>query len=108
MEYGFIYCIQFGRNTTSQRKANMAKKPIKLDPAYVKHSVASEVDMKVWWLEELEGEILEFAKYVKDHYGIKYNDTAKAHLKRIGKTSQTLRMTSAMALGVLEDLHKYK
>ena len=84
------------------------KKKIKLDPAYVKHSVASEVDMKVWWLEELEGEILEFAKYVKDHYGIKYNDTAKAHLQRIGKTSQTLRMTSAMAMGVLEDLHKYK
>ena len=47
------------------------KKKIKLDPAYVKHSVASEVDMKVWWLEELEGEILEFAKYVKNHYGIK-------------------------------------
>tara|TARA_B100001094_G_scaffold160398_2_gene155139 strand:+ start:6752 stop:7039 length:288 start_codon:yes stop_codon:yes gene_type:complete len=81
---------------------------IKLDPAYVKHSVASKLDMKVWWLEELEGEILEFAKYVKNHYGIKYNDTAKAHLKRIGKTSQTLRMTSAMALGVLEDLHKYE
>ncbi len=81
---------------------------IKLDPPYVKHSVASEVDMKVWWLEELEGEILEFAKYIKKHYGIKYNDTAKAHLHRIGKTSQTLRMTSAMAMGVLEDLHKYE
>ena len=81
---------------------------IKLDPAEVKHSVASEVDMKVCWLEELEGEILEFAKYVKKHYGIKYNDTAKAHLQRIGRTSGNLRITSAMAMGVLEDLHKYK
>ena len=83
------------------------KKKIKLDPAYVKHSVASEVDMKVWWLEELEGEILEFAKYVKNHYGIKYNDTARAHLKRIGKSTERMRVTSAIALGNLEDLHVY-
>ena len=86
----------------------MAKKSIKLDPAKVKHSKASDYDPKIWWLEELDGEILEFAKYVKNRYGIKYDDTAKAHLKRIGKTSQTMRMTSAMAMGVLEDLHKYK
>lgn len=85
----------------------MAKKSIKLDSAKVKHSKASDYNPNIWWLEELEGEILEFAKYVKDRYGIKYDDTAKAHLKRIGKTSQTLRMTSAMAMGVLEDLHKY-
>tara|TARA_B100002019_G_C21254735_1_gene593151 strand:- start:729 stop:992 length:264 start_codon:yes stop_codon:yes gene_type:complete len=85
----------------------MAKKSIKLDSAKVKHSKASDYNPNIWWLEELEGEILEFAKYVKDRYGIKYDDTAKAHLKRIGKTSQTLRMTSAMAMGILEDLHKY-
>ena len=85
----------------------MAKKSIKLDSAKVKHSKASDYNPNIWWLEELEGEILEFAKYVKDRYGIKYDDTAKAHLKRIGKTSQTLRMTSAIAMGVLEDLHKY-
>ena len=81
---------------------------IKLDPPKVKHSIASEHDPKVWWMEELEGEVLEFAKYVKEHYGIKYNDTAKAHLQRIGKTSNNLKMTSAMALGVLEDLYKYE
>ena len=85
----------------------MAKKSIKLDSVKVKHSKASDYNPNIWWLEELEGEILEFAKYVKDRYGIKYDDTAKAHLKRIGKTSQTLRMTSAMAMGILEDLHKY-
>ena len=49
----------------------MAKKSIKLDPAKVKHSKASDYDPKIWWLEELEGEILEFAKYVKNRYGIK-------------------------------------
>ena len=85
----------------------MAKKSIKLDSAKVKHSKASDYNPNIWWLEELEGEILEFAKYVKDRYGIKYDDTAKAHLKRIGKTSQTLRMTSAMAMGVLEEVELY-
>lgn len=93
---------------TAKTKTKKNYDHIKLDPAEVKHSVASETDMKVWWLEELEGEILEFAKYVKNHYGIKYNDTAKAHLQRIGRTSGNLRITSAMAMGVLEDLHKYK
>ena len=38
-------------------------KEIKLDRPYVKHSKASEHDPKVWWYEELEGEILEYAKY---------------------------------------------
>ena len=82
-------------------------KKIKLDPPLVKHSVASETDPKVWYLEELEGEILEFAKYVKDHYDIKFDDTARAHLERIGKSTGNLRMTSALAMGNLEDLHKY-
>ena len=80
---------------------------IKLDPPRVKHSKASEFDPKIWWMEELEGEILEFAKYIKNHYNIKYNDTAMAHLTRIGKTSGNLRITSALATGVLEELHKY-
>ena len=86
----------------------MAGKRIKLDPIKVKHSVASEHDSKVWWMEELEGEILEFAKYIKNHYGIKYNDTAKEHLKRIGRTSNTLKTTSAMMTGTLTDLYKYE
>tara|TARA_Y100001970_G_C14086010_1_gene777344 strand:- start:691 stop:981 length:291 start_codon:yes stop_codon:yes gene_type:complete len=88
-----------------QKKQNYKK--IKLDPPVVKHSVASEHDPKVWHLEELEGEILEFAKYIKSHYGIKFNDTAMAHLHRIGKSTGNLRITSALAMGNLEDLHKY-
>ena len=80
---------------------------MKLDKPYVKHSKASEVDDKIWFLEELEAEILEFAKYMKDHYKIKYNDTARAHLQRIGKSTQNMRITSALALGNLEDLHVY-
>ena len=81
---------------------------IKLDKAYVKHSKASEIDTRVWFLEELEGEILEFAKYMKNHYKIKYNDTARAHLKRIGKSTQDLRITSSLGTATFEDLHSYK
>ena len=81
---------------------------IKLDKAYVKHSKASDIDPRVWFLEELEGEILEFAMYMKNHYKIKYNDTARAHLKRIGKSTQDLRITSSLGTGVYEDLHKYE
>jgi len=81
---------------------------IKLDKPYVKHSIASESDDRVWFLEELEGEVLEFAKYMKDHYKIKYNDTARAHLKRIGKSTQNLRVTSSLGTAIFEDLHKYK
>jgi|TARA_B100001964_G_scaffold18659_1_gene19114 hypothetical protein len=81
---------------------------IKLDKPYVKHSIASESDDRVWFLEELEGEVLEFAKYMKDHYKIKYNDTARAHLKRIGKSTQNLRVTSSLGTATFEDLHKYK
>ena len=44
---------------------------------------------------------------MKDHYKIKYNDTARAHLKRIGKSTERMRVTSALALGNLEDLHNY-
>ena len=81
---------------------------IKLDKPYVKHSIASESDDRVWFLEELEGEVLEFAKYMKDHYKIKYNDTARAHLKRIGKSTQNLRVTSSLGTATFEDLHSYK
>ena len=81
---------------------------IKLDKPYVKHSIASESDDRVWFLEELEGEVLEFAKYMKDHYKIKYNDTASAHLKRIRRSTQNLRVTSSLGTATFEDLHKYK
>ena len=39
------------------------KKLIKLDPPKVRHSVASDTNDRIWWYEELEGEILDFAKY---------------------------------------------
>jgi hypothetical protein len=45
---------------------------------------------------------------MKDHYKIKYNDTARAHLKRIGKSTQNLRVTSSLGTATFEDLHKYK
>ena len=80
---------------------------IKLDKPYVKHSKASKIDDKVWFIEELEAEILAFAEYMKDHYKIKYNDTARAHLKRIGKSTERMRVTSSLAFGNLEDLHHY-
>ena len=81
---------------------------IKLDKPYVKHSKASELDDKIWFLEELEAEILEFAKYMKDHYKIKYNDTARAHLQRIGKSTQNMRITSSLGSATFSDLHKYE
>ena len=81
---------------------------IKLDKPYVKHSKASEIDSRLWFIEELEGEILEFAKYMKGHYKIKYNDTARAHLKRIGNSTRDLRITSSLGTATFEDLHNYK
>ena len=38
---------------------------IKLDKPFVKHSKASIHDDKLWFLEELEAEILAFAEYMK-------------------------------------------
>jgi len=81
---------------------------MKLDKPYVKHSKASEVDDKIWFLEELEAEILAFAEYMKNQYKKKYNDTAKAHLRRIGKSTQNMRITSALATSTIDDLHTYE
>ena len=84
------------------------KKEIKLDKAYVKHSKASEHDTKVWWYEELEGEILEYAKYCKRKAKVLKGDPVHlAHLKRIGKTIHSLKTTSALAMGTWEDLYEY-
>ncbi len=84
------------------------KKEIKLDKAYVKHSKASEHDPKVWWYEELEGEILEYAKYCTRKSNVLKGDPIhKAHLKRIGRTIHSLKTTSALAMGTWEDLYEY-
>ena len=65
---------------------------IKLDPPKVKHSVAGKDNDRIWFYEELEGEVLDFAFYMKEHYNIKYNDTARAHLKRIGKSIHNMKV----------------
>jgi hypothetical protein len=84
------------------------KKEIKLDKAYVKHSKASKHDPKVWWYEELEGEVLEYAKYCTRKSNVLKGDPVHlAHLKRIGKTIHGLKMTSSMSMGTLEDLYEY-
>lgn len=82
-------------------------KEIKLDRPKVKHSVASKDNDRIWFYEELEGEILDFAFYMKKHYNIKYNDTARAHLKRIGKSINNMKVVSSLGFGNLEDLHNY-
>ena len=80
---------------------------VKLDPPKVKHSLASESDDRVWFYEELEGEVLDFAHYMKKHYKIKYNETAMAHLKRIGKSIHNLKVVSGLGFGNLEELYEY-
>ena len=80
---------------------------VKLDPPKVKHSLASKSDDRVWFYEELEGEVLDFAHYMKKHYKIKYNETAMAHVKRIGKSIHNLKVVSALGFGNLEELYEY-
>ena len=80
---------------------------IKLDPPKVKHSVAGNDNDRIWFYEELEGEVLDFAFYMKKHYNIKYNDTARAHLKRIGKSIHNMKVVSGLGFGNLEDMHNY-
>lgn len=80
---------------------------IKLDRPKVKHSRASKENDRVWFYEELEGEILDFAEYMKKHYDIKYNDTAREHLKRIGRSIHNLKVVSSLGMGNLEDLYQY-
>ena len=80
---------------------------VKLDPPKVKHSRASDDNDRIWFYEELEGEILDFAKYMKKHYDIKYTDTAMAHLKRIGASINNLKMVSGLGFGDVMGIYDY-
>ena len=80
---------------------------VKLDPPKVKHSRASDDNDRIWFYEELEGEILDFAKYMKKHYDIKYNDTSMAHLKRIGASINNLKMVSGLGFGDVMGIGDY-
>ena len=74
------------------------KKLPKLDPAEVRHSVASETDERIYQLEKIEGEVLELARYC----------VAVAHLSRIGKTINNLKMVHSLGTATFEDLHRMK
>jgi len=82
---------------------------IKLDKAIARHSKASEDDDRIWWYEELEAEILEFAKYcMKKSDNLKGDQVATAMLSRVGKSINSLKMSSALSTGTLQDLYKFE
>ena len=84
------------------------QKKIKLDPAYVKHSKASKGDDRVWFYEELEGEILEFARYcIRKSNVLKGDPLARAHLKRIGQSIHDMKVCSSLSMGTYENLYEY-
>jgi hypothetical protein len=86
----------------------MMQKKIKLDPAYVKHSKASEGDDRVWFYEELEGEILEFARYcIRKSNVLKGDPLTRAHLKRIGQSIHNMKVCSSLSMGTYENLYEY-
>ena len=80
---------------------------VKLDRPKVKHSRASDHNDRVWFYEELEGEILDFARYMKKHYDIKFTETAMAHLKRIGQSIHNMKVVSGLGFGDVEGLYDY-
>ena len=81
----------------------------KLDPAEVRHSVASEDDERIYQLEKIEGEVLELARYcVRKAKVLKGDPTAVAHLSRIGKTINNLKMVHSLGSATFEDLHRMK
>lgn len=90
-------------------KQKQKQKEIRLDKPYVKHSKAGDDDTKVWFYEELEGEILAYAQYcVRKSNCLKGDPIHKAHLKRIGNSLHNLKTTSSLAFGNYEDLYKYE
>jgi len=83
-------------------------KKIKLDKPYIKHSKASEDDTKVWFYEELEGEVLEFAKYcIRKSNVLKGDPIARAHLRRIGQSIHDMKVCSSLSMGTYENLYEY-
>ena len=84
------------------------KKLPKLDKLIVKHTVASDSDDRVWFYEELEAEILDFAKYVvKKAKKLKGDPGAVARLSRVGKSINNLKITSSIAMGTYQDLYTF-
>ena len=80
-----------------------------LDKPKVKHSKASEDDVRIWWYEELEAEILDFAKYcVKKSDILKGDKVATAMRSRGGKSINNLKISSSLSTGTYEDLFKFK
>ncbi len=89
-------------------KAKTKKLP-ELDKIKALHSVASETDTRVWWYEELEAEILAMMKYcVQKAKVLKGDPKAKAHLVRVGKSIDNLKISSSLSMGNLEDLYKMR
>ncbi len=85
------------------------KKLPKLDKPQVRHSIASESDDRVWFYEELEGEILDFAKYIVNKANkLKGDPGAVARLSRIGKSINNLKISSSIAMGTYQDLYTFK
>jgi hypothetical protein len=85
------------------------KKLPKLDPAEVRHSVASEDDERIYQLEKVEGEVFELARYcVRKAKILKGDPIAVAHLSRIGKTIQNLKMVHSLGTGTYQDLYAMK
>jgi len=83
-------------------------KKIILDKPYIKHSKASEDDTKVWFYEELEGEVLEFAKYcIRKSNVLKGDPIARAHLRRIGQSIHNMKVCSSLSMGTYENLYEY-
>tara|TARA_X000000950_G_scaffold16656_1_gene18112 strand:+ start:4920 stop:5201 length:282 start_codon:yes stop_codon:yes gene_type:complete len=81
---------------------------VKLDKAKVKHSVASKDDVRIWWLEELEGELLEFARYcVRKADNLKGDDVATALFARVGKSINNLKISSSLSTGTYQDLYTF-
>lgn len=81
---------------------------VKLDKAKTKHSLASKDDVRVWWLEELEGELLAFAKYcVKKSNNLKGDDVATALFARVGKSINNLKISSSLSTGTYQDLFTF-
>ena len=98
-----------GGNLMKTKKYRKYVKLPKLDPAEVRHSVASEDDERIYQLEKIEGEVLELARYcVRKAKVLKGDPTAVAHLSRIGKTINNLKMVHSLGSATFEDLHKMK
>jgi|TARA_B110000444_G_C18803122_1_gene578492 hypothetical protein len=81
---------------------------VKLDKAKTKHSLASKDDVRIWWLEELEGELLAFAKYcVRKSNNLKGDETAIELFSRVGKSINDLKISSSLSTGTYQDLFTF-